>query len=337
MAGSDDNSQSFQKSDERYKYIGFEVFPGKPGNIFKSDEERKSLIEKVMRKLTRSEGEVRDRCTLMEDRISSLEKTFMTIVAVAMVLSLFLPWFSGYHETVTTRYEAIQETAAVGEEAAENAAVTDSLAASAALEETPGEVAEATEAVEEVPATAGMADVTGEVTEGAGEGEMADAAATEAPPLNSRTVTEVNREYKRLSGFGALFSIGSYGSLVFSSGFVLAVSGILMIAFILSCIVMAALNLYVIYGAKKSNPETQVLYTKKMLRYNWIPIFIFFGILILSFIGADYGFDPSGMIKQVGRSYSLMTFIDMTFGQMSYGFLLAFMSFWVLALKGKEI
>ena len=92
MAGSDDKSQSFQHTDGRYKYIGFEVFPARR-EYFQSDEERKSLIEKVMRKLNRSEGEVRDRCTLMEDRMSPLERIFVTIAAVALLVSLFLPWF----------------------------------------------------------------------------------------------------------------------------------------------------------------------------------------------------------------------------------------------------
>ena len=194
-------------------------------------------------------------------------------------------------------------------------------------------------AVEETAATGEMAGVEGEASEepAVGEEVAGTSGAVTEPPLNSRAVTDIHRDHESISGFGAIFAIGSYGSMVFSSGFVLVISGILMIVFLLSCIVLAALNLYVLYGARMPNPEAQILYTKKMLKYNWIPILIFFGILFLSFIGADYGFDSSGMIKQVGKSYSLMTFIDLTFGQMSFGFLLAFMSFWVLALKGKEI
>ena len=31
--------------DERFHYIGFEVFPGKPKDLFESEEEKKNIIE----------------------------------------------------------------------------------------------------------------------------------------------------------------------------------------------------------------------------------------------------------------------------------------------------
>lgn len=348
MAESEEKSRSFRSSEERYKYIGFEVFPGKPGNIFSSDEERKSLIEKVMRKLTRSEGEVRDRCTLMGERVSHAEKILLTVAAVVLVISLFLPWFSGYHEIVTTTYVAVQsDTREVMQEATEGA-VSDSPEQTAAagsetevgaVTETPADVVANAETSQAEMASTETAAATDEGTgESIGEEETASTGEeTSSVPENMRAVIEIDREFKSISGIGALASIGSYGSMVFSSGFVLAVSGILMIIFILSCIVLAALNLYLLYGVKKTNPDEQVLYWKKMLKLNWIPILIFFVLFFLSFVGADYGFNSEGMIKQVGDSYTVMTFIDMTFGQMSFGFIMAFMSFWVLALKGKEI
>jgi hypothetical protein len=106
-----------------------------------------------------------------------------------------------------------------------------------------------------------------------------------------------------------------------------------MILFILSCIVMAILNLYIIYGGDKPGRQRDVLYVKKMLRFNWIPVFVWATMLILSFIGADYGFNTEGMIDQIGDSYWVSTFIGLT----SYGVMIAFGAFLVMALKGKEI
>lgn len=329
MAEGENKSRSFESSNERFKYIGFEVFPGKPGNIFKSDEERRSLIERVMRKFTRSQGEVRDRCTLMEERISRPEKAFLTVAAVMLIVSLFLPWFSGYYEIVTTRQVSREgETAAVvaetGETPADSAAMmaaTDPAATAETAENASAEVAtegtgEMVAADTEQPADAGTVTRT---IEGGTEGMM--------------TVTEVIHDNRSLSGIGAILTLGTYGSMVFSSGFILVISGILVIVFFLSCIIMAILNLYVLYGVKKPNPDEYALYLKKMLRYNWIPVFIWPIMFILSFIGASYGFNPEGMLKQVGDSYGVAAFIGLS----SVGIYISLGVFLILALKGKEI
>lgn len=83
--------------EERLHYIGFEVFPGKAGELFKSDAERQQLVEKV--KARRSSGQIiRDGCTLMFDRVSKGERLVMTIAALATLVALFLPWYSFYNE-----------------------------------------------------------------------------------------------------------------------------------------------------------------------------------------------------------------------------------------------
>ena len=108
MADEDKRSQSPDENPQRFNYIGFDVFPGKPGNIFKSDDERKTLIKKVMGKFFRSDGEVRDRCTLLEERVSGFEKGFLGFMAILMITAIFLPWFSGYYEIVTTKEVPIE-------------------------------------------------------------------------------------------------------------------------------------------------------------------------------------------------------------------------------------
>jgi len=96
MGDDEKNNQSRVIPEDRFKYIGFGVYPGKAGNIFKSDDERRSLVERVRAKLSRSQSEVRDGCTLLEVRLSRVEKGFLTAAAVALVVALFIPWFSGY-------------------------------------------------------------------------------------------------------------------------------------------------------------------------------------------------------------------------------------------------
>ena len=329
MAEGENKSQSFESSDERVKYVGFEVFPGKAGDIFKSDTERKSLIQKVMGKFNRSEGEVRDRCTLIEERISKLEQGFLTAAAVVMVLALFLPWFSGYIEVSTVKQVPIEEEQAAAV-ADSNAVAPDSLAAAGLVDST---AAAAGDNPVDAAVTEPVGDDLAAADDGAVDDTTAAAAATNTPPAGFRTVTEVTREPYSLTGFGAITSLGDYGSMVFSSGIVLVLTGVLMIIYFLSCLGLGAYNLYLLYGVKKPTADERALFLKDKLRLNWIPVYIWLAMLVLSMIGANYGFDSEGMVKQVGDSYSIMSFVGLT----SAGIYVALAAFLVAALKGKEI
>jgi len=452
MADGENNKQSFTDSDLRFKYIGFDVFPGKAGNIFKSEEERKTLIERVKAKLDRAKDEVRDRCTLMETRISPVEKMFLAVAAVVLVLALFVPWFSGYipisyeqvgsngdtsfyyasdHDQRVVRFvadalkdkhdralvnqqraKATKAQAAAQAAAAEDeAAAVDTAGAPAAQ---PGAAAEEKSVVPneirvllvdtfDIQALRSTADLRKHViafygyngasrqenlkfgaeaalaavpnlTSAIQANEMAltdrmariRTAATEARMARGLTMEErqrvadsiladtakvvggtvvsepvvpelavkgiVNDAYSK-SGLGALASIGTYGSMVFSSGFALMLTGILLIVYLISCLAMAAMNLYVLYGVKMANQNEYVLYLKKKLRLNWIPVLIWLAMLLFSLIGAAYGFDTKGTLKQVGDSYSFVTFMGLS----SFGFYLTLAAFLITALKGKEI
>jgi len=488
MADGENKSQSFDYSDQRFKYIGFDVFPGKAGDIFKSDEERKTLIQRVRERLAKSQGEVRERCTLMESRVSGIEKGFLAAAAVVMVVALFLPWYSGsipisYQEvddvenvsffyssatderligyvanalkekrqrmlrfTGTTEGAETEEKAeppgaidepaeTVGEEA--GVAPGDTMAAAAPVEsaadtgvaEIPSQEAAPSETRPARPATEGLAvapvlrvvfvNTTDKdsirTTEDLREHVVAyyefdsrtdreslrygaDAALAEIPAVMniaqkndsiidarmdkilmaaeeagkpSRRTTEEQRQAKvdsiladtvnvaarlsvfgdqsittsemrasgivndtySLTGIGGLFSLGEYLPMIFSSGPVLVITGILMVVFYICCPLLAVLNLYVLFGVKGSNQEKYVLMLKRWLRWNWVPVFIWLAMFILSFFGATYGFDTSGMLKQVGSSYNVATFIGLS----SVGIYLVLMAFLITALKGKEI
>ena len=56
-------------------------------------------------------------------------------------------------------------------------------------------------------------------------------------------------------------------------------------------------------------------------------------MFFLSFLGADYGFDTTGGLKQLGDSYGVMTFL----GLMSSGFYLSLAAFTLTAAKSVEI
>lgn len=334
MTDGDKKKQPYDNSNERFKYIGFDVFPGKPGNLFKSDEERKSLIEKVMAKFGHSQGEVRDGCTLLEVRVSNAEKMFMAAISAIMILALFLPWFSGHFEIVNTRLVPIVTEAAVvdttaaetGEEGAiDSTAVAEADEEDAALADVPEETAVEEQPVEEVNAEA---DSTMAV-----DSLLAAMVEEDVVPPNMREVTEVTYDRRSQSGIGALIALGTYGSYIFSSGFVLILSGILLILFLLSCLGLGAYNLYLLFGVKIKDADEYALHLKKTLRYNWIPVLIWLGMLVLSFIGSSYGFDSSGMVSQVGDSYSVMSFIGLITG----GMFVALGAFLILALKAKEI
>lgn len=96
--------------DQRFSYIGFEVFPGKPKELFSSESEKQKLLDQVRSR--RAKGLViRDDAKLMEERVSGFEKLILTAACVIMVLSLFLPWYSIYNERV------VEETVAAAEAA----------------------------------------------------------------------------------------------------------------------------------------------------------------------------------------------------------------------------
>jgi len=458
MADGEKNKKPQGSSEERFKYIGFDVYPGKAGDMFKSDTERQTWVEKVKAKLARSQGEVRDRCTLMESRLSGLEKAFLTLAAVAMLAGLFIPWFSGYipvsyselgsfgdhdiyfaskddqggindlaralkqkhdRQYAASLVAAKNEAAAIPapQEPAEEAVAVDSAAVPgeaagvavdnviSGAEQPQDQPAETREAYSEeikvifinspgIDQIHGLNDLNKYVvalfsynartgrenlvygTDGAVRAlpqemttlaqvndsisvavtDSMKAAATArlakgdstvkideifyAGPvlITDKTVPElaskgvVNDNYS-VTGIGALLSLGAYGSMIFSSGIILVITGILLIVYFILCVVLAALNLYLLYGPRKRSADEYDLYLKKMLRFNWIPIFLWLIMFIVSFFGASYGFDSSEMLAQIGDSYGVATFVGLS----SFGIYITLMGFIILALKGKEI
>lgn len=103
--------------EERFRYIGFDVFPGKPGEIFKTETERAKLVNEA-EKRRHSGNTLRDDCKLLEERVSGIERMVLTVAAVVMVLALFLPFYRSNTEQVVQKEVAASQnqTNAKGDE-----------------------------------------------------------------------------------------------------------------------------------------------------------------------------------------------------------------------------
>jgi hypothetical protein len=305
--------------EQRLHYIGFEVFPGKPKDLFKSDSEKGKLIDAI--KARRETGKIlRDDCKLLETRVSMGERIVLTVASVIFILALFLPWYSVYNEVVDTGVaseEVVQDETPVGlidslgelasQETGDSLEV-DSLAAEfAAITENDAEITDSvpptyeTEPVEEI--------ITGHVAR-----------------------KKIERDYTSLSGLGSLVSIGSVIGHIFSGGFVLILTGILFLVYTLACIGLPLFSLYSIYGLK-GDPDSVALKLKKNLRLNWWPLVILTAALILSFFGGGYSPETIGQYSSLGDGYGPAAFL----GTLSWGVYISMAMSVMLAVKGIEI
>lgn len=306
MAGKEDKDKEVQKTfnpDERFKYLGFEIHPGKIGNIFKSDSERESWVEKVRQK--RQTGvRVREHNTLEEARVTSFERVILTITSVLLIVSLFFPWFSGFREFEVETVAPAAAQPVTG--------MADSLIAEGMSESTPAASTVAEETAQAAPT-------------------KDEAGFTSVMAMAKRK--EIRKEHESISALGALGVLGSHGGDIFSSGFVLILTAILMLLYILFCIGYAGYALYTLYAAK-GNEDVRALQLKKTLRLAWIPILIYVVCIILSIIGAEYSFDTStAAVKQIGTSYGTGVYL----GLLSYGFYATLACFALNGAKGVEI
>ncbi len=328
MAEKSEKKKEFSP-DDRFRYIGFEVFPGKVRDLFKSDKEKEKWVEKVKAKKEKG-GILRERCTLTETRVAGYEKIVMTITSLLLIATLFLPWFSGYKEIVVESSGKAAQNQAAAALPADSLAQAGMAGDSAAMTGVPGEA---------VPAgttgTAGTATAAEQVktettppTDIVTEADEAGFSSITA----TRTRKEITRERVSMSAFGAITSLGSIGGKIFSSGIILVITGILMIVYMVFSIAMAIYTLYILYGVK-GDPDQQALKIKKAVRYSWAGLAIWGFMLFISFFGAGYSFDTSDMIVQLGSSYGPGTFL----GLLSFGFYISLGCFIMNAVKGSEI
>lgn len=323
---------------QRFKYIGFEVFPGQPKDLFRNDNEKKQLELLVAER--RAKGEIlREDCTLMVERVSIGERFLLTGASLMVIAALFLPFYSVY-----TEIEVVTETAAA-EVPAESIPADDTTLVAEAAGST-----DSAGILTETSAAAAILDDTTALIANTGEAERttADMAApvAEGSPRRSVTVDEggheiitglvvhkkYRREFSRVSGFWSLITIGSLGSYLFSSGLVLILTFVIFLVYTLACLAIPGFTLYSIYGSGAKG-DALVLLMKKSLKLSWWPVALFCGAMFLSFFGADYGFSTVDTFSSIGKEYGLGVLLD----SMSYGIAVSLAGFIILAAKGSEI
>ena len=366
--------------EQRMHYIGFDVFPGKPKDLFKTDAEKKKYVDGVVAK--RQSGEtLRDHNTLMDKRVSGWERILLTVASVLIFAALFLPWYSAYKEVPIKAEPAAGEKVYVHEKIAqsENTAIVvtphqDSLDLMAvaqiyrALPVPEGEkpvyhiyfYEAAPEAGKEFDSTglwyasyvldpgtgeevlalkdSAAAWPTATMAEAPAEGMAAGAQSHAGETSNEEIITghiatkRFNKVYSTMTGLGAFASLGSAGSYVFSSGFVLIISAILMLLNGVLCVALPVINLYGLFGIKGKSDDV-ALRAKKLLRLNWLPLILTFVVLVLAFFGASYGFDTTNTFASISDSYS----IGVLFNTLSWGVFVSIAMSLVVAFKAIEI
>ncbi len=339
------------REDDRFRYIGFEVYPGKPKDLFKSDEEREKYVDAL--KAKRERGEIiREDCKLTEERVSWTDRIVLTFASIVVIASLFIPWFSIYNEVEeTTRVPAAQEQEAVADttQALSGSEMTSDTLGSAALaaadqepvgEPVEGEVVGARETAEAegdvggaLPGEPDLAEISEEPGPQAGEG-VASQRVSESEEVIHGYVAKKRyyKEYERVSAIGAVVSLGSIGSVLFSSGIPLVLTTILMLLYLLACIAFPLYTLYGIWGVK-GDADAKALQLKKILRLNWLPLVLFTLAIFLSFMGGDYGTAVGEEYSSLGDSYSIGVFLD----SLSWGVIITIAATILLAAKGSEI
>ncbi len=317
MAAEEKKSDSTKRITEtdRFRYIGFDVFPGKPKDLFKSDAEKKKYEE--LNQAKRSKGEIlREQCTLMEERVSGLDRLVLTVASIVIFLSLFLPWYSVYNEKVVE-----SKVKAAGAQT-EKPVIADSASLVLGRGDTVSLAGDTS--VLQAPATTGTPErKQGTVVSQSGGEEV----------LSSYVAKKkVERIYAGKTGIGAILSLGSIGSYIFSSGAALALTAILFILYTLLCLALPIVTLYGLYGVKGA-PDAKALHLKKLLRYNWIPLIIFVLAIFLSFFGSSYGFNAAGTYSSIGSGYGTGVLL----GSISWGVVISMGAFILAGAKGVEI
>ncbi len=321
--------------DARFKYVGFEVHPGKIGDLFKSEAEKEKWVERVREKRKKG-SRLREKSSFDVPRVAGYERIVLALTSVMLIVSLFLPWFSGYSEYVVEAKTAAKTQGTVG---LADSSMVDSLMDSTAAgtaemtdqKSRPGTVA--TTAQGGAAPSGGLANES--TPEGTAGTEAIGGTELEKDEHGFSAITgvkkrkEIRKEYHSASAIGSLRMIGD----VFSSGIILKITGLLFLFYMLLCVFSAFYTLYILFGFK-SDADTVALKLKRILRFNWIPVGIWFFCLIISFFGAGYSFNlGEGGLNQLGNSYGISVYL----GLLGYGFYISLACFIMNAVKAIEI
>lgn len=94
-------------AEDRYRYIGFDVYPGRIREFWKSDAERTSYLQRVKETAGRFIPLSRANSFVSTSEISLTERIILTISSFLLLAAPFLPWFSFTRGTETFSYSGI--------------------------------------------------------------------------------------------------------------------------------------------------------------------------------------------------------------------------------------
>jgi len=78
----------------RFKYIGFDVYPRKVKEFWKSEEEKRRYLEEIRQKSSGSTLVEKDHSLVRAAVFSKVDRLVLTFTSFLLTVSLFLPWFS---------------------------------------------------------------------------------------------------------------------------------------------------------------------------------------------------------------------------------------------------
>ncbi len=103
-----------QKSEERFRYIGFDVYPSKSSSVFKDTAEEQKYLDKIRKRGTSWSALDRDFSLVNVPAFSSADRLILTVFSFLLVLSFFLPWFSFKWGEQTYSFSALTALLNVG-------------------------------------------------------------------------------------------------------------------------------------------------------------------------------------------------------------------------------
>ncbi len=93
--------------DLRYRYIGFDIFPKKPTDFWKDEEEKRKHLERLREERSQGTRLEREHSLMQVSVFSRTERIILSIASLLLVLSLFVPWFSVRGENLHTTYTGL--------------------------------------------------------------------------------------------------------------------------------------------------------------------------------------------------------------------------------------
>ena len=78
----------------RYHYLGFDVVPGKIKEFWKSEEEKKTYLEKVRARLKKTRVIERDFSVVNSRELNKGDRIAISVASVLTFISLFVPYYS---------------------------------------------------------------------------------------------------------------------------------------------------------------------------------------------------------------------------------------------------